>query len=481
MTHISFDRTNLYVLLFICLQLANILFLSSPFLFVFSIIEMFIVFVFLLLNRIEMAFLLHVVFSVVTCDQNTLDEETMVSAYSTIKLIGPLTMSYIILGIIWLSVYKRPIRIPDYSLFIKLRSLFLYLLFGGCLFGGFGLFLFEYSIRDFITPLRYMLVAVLISDVLCRLYSEEFLKKIYIISICLVISVPISGALGYFVFGASYGYSIFESFIASPIITMAPMLLLIYIKKLPNVLNIWILLGIFCFLLLTVSSGRGSQFVTLFFSLVILIYQLYFTRIYRNSSKARILRFLLPFIILGGTSYIIIMLDNVGQSLASNKLQQFLSLFSIFGNNSGAMLLDEVSFSPYVRVAEVLNIIDNGIHNPFCLLFGKGYGGYYTDSLGLFNGLDLSNGAFGDEAIKLGRFGTAHSMYPNTLLFHGILGFYFVIKLGIKYLRNINQSFLVFSAFVLLLYSLYFNVTLLTASIFFLFAAETSIIYKESR
>lgn len=480
MTHISFDRTSLYVLLFICLQLVNILFLSSQFLFVFSIVEMFVVFSFLLKHKIEMAVLLHVVFSVVTCDQNTLDEETEMLAYSSIKLVGPLTMSYIILGLIWLSVYKRPIKIPDYSLFVKLRSLFLYLLFCGCLLGGLGLFLFGYSFRDFITPLRYMLVAVLFSDVLCRLYSEEFLKKIYIISICLVISVPISGALGYFVFGASYGYSIFESFIASPIITMAPMLLLIYIKKLSNVLNIWILLSLFCFLLLTVSSGRGSQFVTLFLSIVILIYQVYFTNIYRNSSKARILRFLLPFIILGGTSYILIMLDNVGQSLASNKLQQFISLFSIFGNNSGAMF-DEVGFSPYVRVAEVLNVIDNGIHNPFCLFFGKGYGGYYTDSLGLFNGLDLSNGAFGDEAIKLGRFGTAHSMYPNTLLFHGVLGFYFVVKLGIKYLRNINQSFLVFSAFVLLLYSLYFNVTLLTASIFFLFAAETSIIYKESK
>ena len=239
----------------------------------------------------------------------------------------------------------------------------------------------------------------------------------------------------------------------------------------PRYLKIWIVISISCFLALCLTSGRGSQFVTLFFSMILLVYLVYFKNNNRNYLQIRLVKVILPVVLLGVVSYAFIMLENVGDNLASNKLQQFVSLFSAFGSQQGR-LLDNISFSPYMRIAETLNILANGLDNPFCLLFGKGYGGYYTDSLGLFNRVDLYMGAFSNSQIKTGRFATAHSMYPNVLLFHGVLGFSFVCKLGIDYLRRVKYSCWVFAAFILLLYSLYFNVSLLIACILFLFAAD---------
>ena len=107
---------------------------------------------------------------------------------------------------------------------------------------------------------------------------------------------------------------------------------------------------------------------------------------------------------------------NVGESLAANKLDEFMSLFKIFDKSSD-FLAEGVSSSPYIRIAEVLNILDNGLKNPLALMMGNGYGGFYSDSLGLFDRLDLFNaGAFNEADILTGKFTTAHSSIPNALL-----------------------------------------------------------------
>ena len=72
---------------------------------------------------------------------------------------------------------------------------------------------------------------------------------------------------------------------------------------------------------------------------------------------------------------------------------------SIFSGDIG-----DVSNSPkYTRIAEIANFYYNNRNNIFHLLFGNGYGGYFTDELGLLNGLDL-RGGWSEDVIRTGRF-----------------------------------------------------------------------------
>lgn len=150
-------------------------------------------------------------------------------------------------------------------------------------------------------------------------------------------------------------------------------------------------------------------------------------------------------------------------------------LEALFTIGSTGFTLTDISDSPYIRVAEVLNILDNGIRDPLGLIFGHGFGGVYTDSTGLFRNVDVSIGGFPLEIINSGRYGTAHSFLPNTLLFNGLIGTYMLLKKGFMYLKNIKYSPLCFAGYFLFLYSFYFNTSLFLAATFALYAAEYDI------
>ena len=164
-------------------------------------------------------------------------------------------------------------------------------------------------------------------------------------------------------------------------------------------------------------------------------------------------------------------------NLGTRKLNELISMFEALGSLSAAGVdISGISESPYIRIAEFLNIIDNGLSNPLGLIFGCGYGGYYTDSTHLFQNVDVSLGGFPMDVVNSGKYGTAHSFLPMTLLYNGIVGLFFICKLGIDYLKKIKYSPLVFAAFTLFLYSFYFNTSLFMAASFSLFAAEFKLI-----
>ena len=71
-------------------------------------------------------------------------------------------------------------------------------------------------------------------------------------------------------------------------------------------------------------------------------------------------------------------------------MEQSPSLEALFTICTTGFTLTDISDSPYIRVAEVLNILDNGIRDPLGLIFGHGFGGVYTDSTGLFRNVDVS-------------------------------------------------------------------------------------------
>ena len=462
---------SITLLVLIVLEIINISFVSSSWILFLSIPQVVYVLYLILSNKLEKALLLHLIFNLTACDINTLDDDITMLSYPAIKLIGPLTISYLLLGFIWLKTVKKKIQISNNQLLFQVRKVFFVLLILGGAIGGIGLGLNEYLFRDYITPLRYIVVGFLYVDIFVRMYNEHLMKECYKIALSLLIATPIASLITFFILQISYDYSVFKSFLASPVMSLSPLLFLFLIIKTTKIIKTYMCISMFCFLLLTITSGRGGNFLNMAVILAIMVYLIYFNNNMYNYVNIKLFKVVFPLVCFGLFVYINIMLQNVGENMASNKLQQFITLFSILDGDSG-LSIDNIGTSPYVRIAEILNVVDNALHNPLYLVFGKGYGGYYTDSLGLFSGIDLTQGAFSFEAVKVGRFGTAHSMYPNVLLFHGLIGFFLIIRIGFRYLKNIDRTPLLFAAFTLFLYSFYYNVALLTACIMFLFASE---------
>lgn len=462
-----------------CIELANMILMGSNLNMVVTIPQIILVLYYTLSQKLDKALLWHVVFCVTGCDNNTVDEDVIMVSYPALKLIGPLTISYLLLGFIWIMSLRRKYNLPKISMFYELRKLFLLLFVSGTLLGIVGVLFLDFSVQDFIPPFRYMLIAVLYMDVFSRLYTKSFIEKCYLVCVCLLIVTPIATALSFFLLNISYDYSVFDSFVTTPVFVLIPTLILFLIFRVDRMQKTAMIFSLVWYVALGVSAARGSQILSTSIALAIFVWLVYLGEKRNDYVGISFFKTVLPFIGIGvffGVSY---MLLGVGKSMSSNKLDQFVSLFSMFGSiGSGTIVLDGVASSPYIRIAEILNVIDNGLSHPISLLIGQGYGGYYTDSLGLFTGLDMWNsGAFSDAAISSGRYGTAHSMYPNAILFHGLIGFFFILRMGLRYVKNIKYTPLLFAAFSFLLYSLYYNVPLMTICIMMLFASECKLNY----
>ena len=211
---------------------------------------------------------------------------------------------------------------------------------------------------------------------------------------------------------------------------------------------------------------------------ILLVYLLYFKRNpssrIKSFKQSKSFKFLLPVFLLVFIPFAIGALTSASD-VSLRKFEQFTSLFSIISlSDEGlAVSLEDLGLSPYVRVAELVNIFYEGLHNIFALLFGKGFGGYYVDDLGLFNGLDLSVGAFSYEAaINYGRFYNAHGAIPSLSHYNGLIGLFLMVKLALSYFKRVDKSFLVFAAYVLMLQSFYFDMFGCFSYVMALFGAE---------
>jgi len=230
------------------------------------------------------------------------------------------------------------------------------------------------------------------------------------------------------------------------------------------------LIGIIFFGIGSIIISRGSTFLTTFVAISLLIYMVYFKR--KKIQGRIIIKIILPAILIVGVPMLLGVIISSG-TVSNTKFQQFTSLFGLFDySKSLPSRLAEVGRSPYIRIAEVLNVIDNSLNNIITFVIGHGYGGYYTDSLNLFSGIDLSNGGFPDEMIKVGRFYKGHSVYPTAMLYNGLIGLVLLLRLGLMYLKNIDKTFLVFSGFMLFMYGFYFDPVALVSNIMALFGAE---------
>ena len=266
----------------------------------------------------------------------------------------------------------------------------------------------------------------------------------------------------YVLFGVTSHYSAYEiAYLADIVGIGAPALIIgiVFVRQRALVLLVLALYGY----LMSLSFG-GKSFFALGFAAVALVYLLFVDKKTKDRLSTNIHR--IRIVTIG--FFAIVLAVAVGHiSTDSMAFYKVVSALSIFSGN-----LDEVARSPYIRIASLLNIIHEGLHNPFILLFGNGYGGYFTDSLNLFAGIDLSLGAWPDDVIKTGRFPSGHDSIVTIPLFNGLIGAYLAFKISVKYIKRIPNNYLNGVIFLWFFLKFYFNTMFAAIGIFFLFAAE---------
>lgn len=459
------------------LELLNILFVGKELNLLVAIPEVFFVlFVLYGIGNVRYAFLLHIIFCTTGFDATSALTEFELFSYTKVKLFGPLTVSYIILGMIWIKTSKIKIS-PDLrtTILFNFYNILKLFLFYGTLVGIVGLAVFSYRLTDFIPPFLYLLVGYLYLDIYLRLYNRSYLKKCYFVALCLIIASPVASFISYFILNVRSAYAGYDAIIYNEAFLLAPVLIMIFFYK--EELKGLSMISLCLYLMLILAAGRGGQFLAILVCLIMIAYLVYFSPEHKHGILANMVKIALPLSIIGIVIYFSTL--DAAESLATIKFNELLSMLGAFSDiGSNKMDLTSIAESPYTRIAEVFNIIDNGFQNPLGLIFGKGYGGTFTDSTGMFALVDVSNGGYPMEVVQSGKYGAPHSFLPNILLFNGLVGLYMIVKLAIKYFRQIKYTPLIFATYTLFFYSFYFNTNLFITTSFALFAAEYKIQFR---
>ena len=468
------------VILFSVLSLMNILTLGSTTNLLVTIPEIILVIVVLFTdNNPQRAIILHSVF-VLTCVSalnaiGLVEDDTryiVIFSYSRLKFIGPLGFSYLIWIMILIKSLSRSTDLPKHTLLYKLFRYLLLLFVSGNLIGLTGFIIDHgYSWVAFRQYNVYMIITIIVLWCFLLNYSDDFVKTCYNLVYPLIMGTIISSLLSFFLFGFTTSYGAYEDIILQPDILYYGIILLLgffFVKE-----KALILLFSFTYILMNLSSTSGKGIIFIAFGLIAFAIMLYANHIYPGLllSKRRRYRFFFAALVI---TIIVVLLPQITieGNLFAQKLQDVTSLFS------GS--LEDVDRSPYIRLATLLNVIDNNISHPFYLLFGRGYGGYFTDALHLFDAVKLDGGAFSDEMISSGRFATAHDTFAVVPLLNGFVGLFFIFKVTWLYIKRIKINYLGFAAVVWLLFTFYYNTQYAITGIFFLFASEYNVSRNES-
>jgi len=381
--------------------------------------------------------------------------------YGTIKLIGPVRACYFVNILFLLLIENNNLTMNREILLYKLYKVMLYLaisaLFIGLICVSFNQY---YSFSAIIDNSIYMFVVLTSIYILLCVADYNTYKAAYYVAFCALMSVPIGSALSYTLLHVTTSYGMYEELIMfADLVNYVPILLigLIFVRQKK------ILITSLCFYLFIAAIAMGGKMVFgIAFCIIVICYLLFFDSDIKHKYK-KTTRYLKPLVVI---AVVLIALDvsRGGDSMSMYKIRSALSMFS--GN------LDEISRSPYIRVTSLINIIYEGLQNPFILLFGNGYGGYFEDHFNFFEGMQLENGAWGDEDIASGRFHSGHDTMVTVPFFNGLIGLVLLLMISLKYIKRIKLNYLSGMAFLWILLMFYANTLFAYMGVFLLFASE---------
>lgn len=456
-----------FFIIFTMIVVVNITTIASPLTLFVTVPEYLLVIYTLLRGRIHLSVLFHFTFVMLSLSaQGTLGmfegNDFSMYNYGTIKLVGPVRACYAMNILYCVLLFGDKYKINKSLLFYKLFKVLLYLCASASVIGMVGLlFNSGYSINSFIDYGIYAFTVVTTMYILLKIADKDFIKAAYHITLVCIMSGIVGSFLCYIFGNVVTHYSVYDIAYRADI-TLFSLCLLIgapFIKQKGFVWFSLILYGI-----LLIDSIGGKEVFGLGFSLIALAYLLFVEK----STKKIIQKdnkYLRPLLIITFLCVIFYLGHHMtADSMAGYKMESAMSMFS------GDM--DSMSRSPYIRVASLINIINDGMSNPLALIFGNGYGGYFEDKLGLFMGLDLSNGAWRDEVIATGRFTSGHDTMVTVPLFNGLVGLFLIIRICWLYIKRIPQNYMNSIAFFWLLLMFYFNTIFAMIGLFGLLAAE---------
>ena len=438
-----------------------------------SVPQFTIVLYFIFLNKIDKAIFWHFLFFITSFTYyggaNTTEAGISLVSYNyaKLKLIGPIGFSYIIAILLFVIVLKRQQKKKN-DIFHQFYKLITYFMITGFGIGFLGFAFYHYYFEGLIRYGSYTIIIFIHTIILYRNNREVLKKGFFEIIIPLLALFPI----GTFVL-----HYLKPELIGAPAASFYTMLILpalLYNKKV-----LFILLGLFFlgynFLFLE-TSGKSLVMVLIFA----------FITLYLSFTKKAKANFPIRTNIIRGVSVtflvsiptIVLILNQTydGSSFIVSKMHQVGTLVEFVSFGGG---VQNIATSPYIRVTSLMNILHEGIENPFILLFGRGYGGYFNDQLNLFAGLDLYRGAFTDSAILSGNYYSGHDTMVTVPMFNGFVGFYLLFAVLVKYLKFSRINFIALSVIPFLLLAFYFDTLMGVAGVLLLYIGSFRINDKE--
>lgn len=463
------DNSIKLTLLYAFIVLFNLLTVQSGAGILLTLIEALYVLIILSKRKTAEAFFWHTIFTI-TCISATgasgMDfDNTVMFSYARLKIAGPIGLSYVVSCMILIASMSKKTEFSHNSLFYKLTILVAFLLIQGFLIGAIGVLFSDYYPDYWINYTIYS--AMVLINCLCFLknYGDYLINKVYHHSLPLLVGACLSSVIAYYLFGVKTTYGGLKDVVLCPDICYYGVLLLflvVVIKK-----KFLAFIGLICFTVIMVLGLGGKNIIGAAIAFLFIFYYVSFSKktIYTGVVKKKYI--ILTLVIIAGAG-LFVYKSIEGQFLGAMKFDQALSLFFEIGD------ISNMSTSPYIRVASFLNIVDNGLSSPFNLLFGHGYGGYFTDSLNLlYSKVDMyGTGGFDYDSVMKHKLPTAHDTFVVVPLLNGFVGLFALLVVVVKYIKKIKCTPYAFTAILWLLLVYYFNTQLAITGMFFLFAAE---------
>ncbi|MDN3671919.1 hypothetical protein QWY99_02410 [Flavobacterium branchiarum] len=421
----------------------------------------------------EKAFFFHIVFTI-TClaipfSQITNPEDSHYGLfnYSKLKLIGPIGIYHIIMFSFFIRTLRLKVQVPFNSVFYSLYKTIIFIGVSGILLGIFGLIFLEYYVEYFVLYTSYILTLFFTAFVLIRMPFYSFVGKLYKMLLEVMIAAPIAALIVYILgFSSQYGADDVSILIEVVYFSMALIFSYYHLKNFFLPLFSFLLTGFFL-----MDGGMGGKGI-IFMGVVLIMFLL--TAFNKHTTginiakRKRALRFamipILIFVVIKFASYI----EDSEYNLFLYKLENVTLLINVFQGFDGIYLIPE---SPRVRIIEIMSIFNELFSNPVYLLFGKGYGSYFSDDFRLLAGLDLVN-AYKAVEISNNKYGGVHDSFSSIPLANGLIGLFLIFRLTIKYAKMIKHNFMAYAAIPWLAFTFYYNVQFGIIAMLLLFSSE---------
>lgn len=472
------DRHTLTtVLLCGAMELVNIVEMNSLLNLLLTLPQLLLVLYFVVRRKLKEALFFHLLFMAVSFSATSAITDSFLFSYGKMKAIGPITMSYLVGICIFFLVWMRYPVIEKDCLLYKFYKMLVILCSFGVGIGLVGIALWDYPIEYFMRPAIYMFVGIIHIDPLLRLYHEEDFKELfYTIAICLLVASPMVSFFSFFVLGYTTRFSTEAAFYYNEIYFHTPCLLIALTQIRSRKYKTLIISALIFYFANAVAAARGLMIYTMIFAIV-----LYLLAQQRNAKGISISTWFATICTIATLCLFVVFSEDKMSKLTMIKFEQVLAFQHLFDfSGDWRVNLKQIPVSPYVRISEALNCLHNGIENPVGLLFGKGYGGSYTDSLHLFTTSRYFLGAYSQEVVASGKFTTAHDAIPCLLLYNGLLGLVMSLKMGFLYAKHTRIAFPCFAGIFLCWLSFYFNPLYLTSGAILLFGAEAKLCEYEN-